>query len=363
MVEKKGQKPKQPSLLPVADQPKEIVSAMTNPMRRKLNRSGKVVSTKKKKEEEVEDRKEAEKATEKVTETGAETVAKPQSEEEKKAEKTEKVEKTGKTEKAAGSKMEAEQKERSETGRARRAKYEKLKKRVSELEPENFTKLYFILQKDGWFRAFGHSAIIFHYNFAPKIGVKSKLLEDKDYNYKIQGGVVNVRNMEKVEEGLNRLGMHVIKRDEQFLIFNLGRKYSLAEIQRLEEQKDREWSKVNAVALPKDSMPDLYKLLRELINKVYFKVKKMNEFDRAIMANKLAVRAADLIREYSLMAKGVGRSREEYLIYLRNSMDYMQGQLMAIAEIRAMTPEAIYQILYITQSIKRELLRWTKDKK
>lgn len=248
--------------------------------------------------------------------------------------------------------------EKDAAGRARRAEYLRLKSRVSELEPENYSKLYFIWQKGSWYRAFGHSAIIFHYDICPKLKRASKLLPDKDYGVRIRGGVVNVRDMDVLEQKLEEFGIHKIKSDNRFYIFNLGKKYTAAELEMFEQTRDREYAFINKVVVPDEIFPHLYKLIRQLQEKIYFVVASSDGYAKESFGIEVVQRMNQLTVNYSLMTKksqdSGGLSAEEYLYLVIKEMHWLQAMMGVATNVRILEVSKIMQILRESGKIIRE---------
>ena len=222
-------------------------------------------------------------------------------------------------------------------GEQRRKEYLSYKKRLAELEPNNYTKLYFIWQKGSWYRAFGHSAIIYHYEICPKLRRKSKLLDDKDFGLRIPGGVVNVSDIEILKEKLNELGIRFIDGDNTYCIFNLGKRYTQAELKYYEEARDREKASINMVILPKQVYPHLYKLCRELFATLYFVVAKMDKYAKSRLGNELVDRVNDVLLRYIMLSKEDGKwsemGVEEFLEYVAESMFWLQAKMSAVMQV------------------------------
>lgn len=249
-------------------------------------------------------------------------------------------------------------KTKEEEGRLRRAEYLRLKQRISEIEPTNYSKLYFIWQKGKWYRAFGHSAIIYHYDVCPKLKRKSKLLDDRDYGIRIPGGVINISDIEILEEKLEAVNIHKIKSDQRYYIFNLGQRYTDAEIKMFEKTKDRELASINQVVVPKEIFPHLYKLIRELQEKIYFSVAKMDRYAKDVFGTELVRRMNDVYVGYSLMVKSSSNSGglppEEYLKSVVKDMYWLQAQMGVATNMRVLEISKITQILRESGKIIRE---------
>ena len=136
-------------------------------------------------------------------------------------------------------------------GTAEREKYLKLKKFALEHEKENFSKLFIIHEKGEWWKMVGNSAIIFHYELAKRTGMRSKLLDDSDYDLKTEDGVVNIRNIYELDSKLESISIRPIEIKPEYRVYNIGKKYTVAEIENLRKAKELEWEKLIALSCRK----------------------------------------------------------------------------------------------------------------
>lgn len=151
------------------------------------------------------------------------------------------------------------------TANPERQRYMKLKKLAFAREGAPTSKVMMIRQKEGWFRFVGQSAVIFHYAIAPQIGYKSKLYEDKDYELPTAGGVVNIRDAELLCQMMAQHHFDIIKQEEDYCVFNAGKRYSLADLKAMMERKDKEWMSVNKMSLPFLSQPIFLPDISEIV--------------------------------------------------------------------------------------------------
>lgn len=237
--------------------------------------------------------------------------------------------------------------------------YKLYKRRVYELEPKNYTKLYFIRQHGNWFRAFGHSAIIYHYDICSKIHRRSKLLIDNDYTLRIPGGVVNVSDMDVLETKLNTAGYSLIVGNERCRVFNLGRRYTDAELKAMEEAREREIESINRVVEPKRIYPYLSRQLRQLFRDLYFALAKLDSYARHCVGEEIVHRALDLLTEYSLMASDCGQWRDkepvDFLEYADGEVHWIQSRVGFLMEIRVLEYRKITTLLETTGKLLREI--------
>lgn len=212
-----------------------------------------------------------------------------------------------------------------------------------------------IRQKEGWFRFVGQSAVIFHYAIAPQIGYKSKLYEDKDYELPTAGGVVNIRDAELLCQMMAQHHFDIIKQEEDYCVFNAGKRYSLADLKAMMERKDKEWMSVNKMFLPKDIFPSLFVLLRELLFTSYHTLRKVEGYAREMVADVIIEKEVGLVREYTLACNGAGLKESGYLEKVNAEMDWIKAQLTVLSIIQEIEPEKMGQLGLVIEKIKREI--------
>ena len=240
-------------------------------------------------------------------------------------------------------------------GTAEREKYLKLKKFALEHEKENFSKLFVIHEKGEWWKMVGNSAIIFHYELAKRTGMRSKLLDDSDFDIKSKDGIVNIKNIIDLDEKLNSISIHPLEIKPDYRVYNIGKKYAPSEIEMLKKTKELEWGRVNKVILPKTVFPEFYMSLRELLSRVYFSTRIFEPYVREIIGKPMVEKVAELIREYSFMTSGEGLDATEFLGLAEDSTKWIIAQMTIVSELRFMEPEKIYRILQSAEKVKRNI--------
>ena len=240
-------------------------------------------------------------------------------------------------------------------GQLRKKNYLKLKAYVLKVEPKNYSKLILLHEKDGWWKMFGHSALMFHYDVAKWINYPAKLLPDSDYDHRSEEGVVNIRDIFELDSRLAAVKINVLDMHSAYRTYNIGKKYSPGELEAFQKTKDLEEAKVNKIIIPKQTFPDLYTQLRDLTTKVYFTTRLFNTYARAVMGEPMLEAVVGAMREYSLFVHEVGMSREEYLQYVVDAMHKIEGLMAPVVELRLVPNQRIFQILKGTNRVIREV--------
>lgn len=246
---------------------------------------------------------------------------------------------------------------RREQGRVQREVYNKLKEFVATREDKALTKIIAIRQRENWFRFVGHSALIFYYDIAPKIGYKARWYKDDDYQCHLDGGFVNIKSISMLTSLMVQHHYDIVKQTENYVVFNAKQEFSLADIEMLQKNVNKEWDAVNKMFLPKDSMPVLYQLIRDLYQSVYFETRKMSGCARETVGNDLVRSVGGLIRDYVVTCNGEGVYGSEYFERLEERLNVINGQLACIATVHEMNVRTMSRIGYKVAEIGRELTR------
>lgn len=241
-------------------------------------------------------------------------------------------------------------------GREQKATYLQWKAFAIDREKQNYSKLFIIHEKGNWWKMVGHSAILFHYEVAKWIGMSSKLVPDTDYDHISEDGVVNIKDVYLLDKKLAANHINALDLKGEYRIYNIGKKFTEADIAALKKAKVLEWERINKIILPKEIFPTLEAGLRELTTKVYYATRSIDAPLRKVSGDIMLKEVSDLLTEYSLLAnKEGGLSQTDYLEQVAEGMATITARMSIIAELRALPEKKIYQILQIISKIKREL--------
>lgn len=253
--------------------------------------------------------------------------------------------------------LETKPKETPEMGRIYKQQYYDMKKTVLLREDHGTTRVVAIRQKPGWFRFLGKSALIFHYEIAPKINYHSKWYKDDDFKLQLKGGVVNIRDIDMLIKMMEQHNYAVINRSAAMVVFNAKKRYSLADLDALQGRVGEEWDRVNKVFVPKNSMPSLYRELRQLLYKIYMTTKRMDAFAREVIGNDLVKKAAKLNRDYIVTCNQTGLDKSGYFERVLKDLDDIRAQLACISTVRELDAKAMSNIGKAVENVRLEVSR------
>lgn len=243
----------------------------------------------------------------------------------------------------------------TEEGRKQKEQYRKIKAFALEREKENWSKLFVIHEKKNWWKMVGHSAVFFQYEVAKRAGMTTKLKEDTDYELKSEEGVINIKDVLELDDKLEKAGVQPVDIKKEYRIYNIGKKYTEGDLERLQKQKELEWAKVNKIVLPKEMFPLLFADEKELLERIYFSTKLIEGYIRDIIGEPMIERAVENIREYSLMTNGKGMDTKKYLDMVEENVRWITSQITIIAELRLLEPERIFKMLKSAEAVRRNV--------
>lgn len=230
------------------------------------------------------------------------------------------------------------------------------------LEEKNNSKLILFPSlagmDDEWYKMGGKSALFYKYFVGPRLKRKPVIRKDSDLRHRFRKGVVSVHWGERFIQDVQALGYKVQRLDYGIIVVQLDRVYSDKEIDEMLAKEREDGERVKRIVLPKENMPDLYGLIRELMRLLPPKIKKMDGAYRETLGNGLLYVVMDFTKVYFRMANGrMNRveAREKMLGY----MDDMAAYLTIVDEANLfdlVTRTRMGEILVdIRMTIKRRL--------
>ena len=172
--------------------------------------------------------------------------------------------------------------EQTEEGRKEKARYLEVKKEVMAHEPKNFGKLYLIKStgKGNYWKMFEHSALLYHYKVAPRIGRDSRIYPDTDREYKAEHGTVSTSNIDSFIKAVGILKTEVEFRTDEVVIIKLDVRYKKEDIIKLYNIEKEKIERINTLVVPERLLPQLQKKIKLLSTRIHECVRKMESATR-----------------------------------------------------------------------------------
>ena len=247
----------------------------------------------------------------------------------------------------------------SAAGRAAREAYVKLKHEVLQHEEENYQKIYVIKTKDGWFKMFAHSAVIYTGILAPRLGKKARLLPDTDYHDYCDQGVAMVKNLGELEVSLAMLGVVKEYDDKGVVVFRLKNRVEPEILEQYLRAEDVETKKIQRMLLPEVVFPALKQQLTGLARTTYHAVRDMTADAREMYGKRLTRTALVLLEDFWAVALGV-KDVEEFFGQADSSLQFLKAEVGVVNGIGLMKSKRVYAVLEAVSKAQRELVECSR---
>ena len=250
-------------------------------------------------------------------------------------------------------------KKRAEEGRKAKATYNKIKREVMEHEPENFSKLYLVKSPGGkgnFWKMFEHSALLYHYKIAPRIGRDSRIYPDSDHDFRASHGVVSISNLKSLIELLGIIKSKLEYQDDNLVIFKLDIKYPREDILKLYDIEEEKVKRINTLVVPDAKLPQLQKKIKILSIRIHECVRKMEESTRNVFG-------ASLDKDILWMHINVIQvqnnkdiiSLEEFFDGCETRLQAIKASTLVALELRIFTTDQIFHILDEVEGVREQL--------
>lgn len=171
-----------------------------------------------------------------------------------------------------------------------RQKYLERKKKLFELEKENYNRIIMMRGTRGFWMTGGHSAVILVNKIAPELKIRIALRRDTDFGEKFKEGVTTFKNLGFYKEKL-KLSEYVKleKEEDDFIFYKLVKKISATEYDVLKRSKEIRRQKLEGMIIKSVPMPTLNTKLSEVLRLTFkFYSKHSDALLRGFVVDKLA---------------------------------------------------------------------------
>lgn len=224
---------------------------------------------------------------------------------------------------------------KSMEGREKKKRYEAEKKKVKEIEKTNRSRIIAFRSTRDWWKIGGHSALIYYYRIAPRLGKDVNLMNDMDYFSTFSTGVISIRSIEEFEEELSKLGIKLEKETEAIKSFKLPKALSETELKKLKEQEKQKLEKVNKIVMSEDNEVDplMWAEIRELEKMSFGLYSKIKPGAREVFYEKMIDNMRTISAGYLSVTDKQNTQSKEILMIIRRVIKRM------LNDIRMLTNE------------------------
>lgn len=196
---------------------------------------------------------------------------------------------------------------REESGAVRK-RYRARKLLVKTMEESNYSKIiaFATYGETGFWKLIGHSAIYYAYHEAKRLKKDVELIRDTDFFGKDKNGFVAIPDIDRFGKSLEKLGVELTKEmdDPYIRVFDTGVKFSDADLKNMLRRKELLTEQINRMLVPEVSDPELYKTLRQILEKVCKCHKTTDPTMKQATYELLVAPAFHAHGSYILMARG-----------------------------------------------------------
>ena len=259
--------------------------------------------------------------------------------------------------------------------KAKKAQIEKVKDELKKLyadnkmmamqfEKNNYSCLLFLRSTHGYYKLFGHSALFYTYNVAPKLNLEVKLQSDGDYVAKSEDGFVSIRNFERVAERLRTMDIQKVRTKNQtgdFMVFKLPWVFTEDQLTDLIENNHFRMRNFNHVVMVDNIIPVLFIQLEELLKAIYENVRGMGgPIEREGFGYQLIEATTAMLHCYLDLANGL-ISKEDCFKQLRMKLNFIKYQVKLITDLKIWLPKTCARIGDIIIKIQEIIVRESRN--
>ena len=230
------------------------------------------------------------------------------------------------------------------TGDAARERYYDLKRRVLGWEKNNYTRLAVIKTGNGWYKMFGHSAIVFVCQIAKRLDIPAELVSDSDYEQTSDEPVYLFKDLAKLEGRLKTLKIFRSSSEDGVMVFDLGYKVDAADLVAMQKEDQLVRERANKLVLPKEIFPGYRNELRILLGSIYEIVRKQNGVARELCGNSMMLICSRMMENFIEAANGHA-DMKQYMKTSVKDLRRIDAKLFVMSELRLETDNKIYNTM------------------
>lgn len=243
----------------------------------------------------------------------------------------------------------------------RRKIYLEDKKRLLELEKDNYTQLMLLKTHDGWWKMFGHSAVIYAKYVAPKTGVKAKLHLDTDYQVVSEEGYVSIDDLKTFEHRVKPVGVYLLSEKERGAVFELGIRISEEDYITMLEEERMLIERANKLLMPVENLSELADAINKTMTVVHTATRKADGVVRELVMMDMDKALLNMQVKTTRMATGTLKM-ETGFSELTDIMAMLNAMMVTELKMRLVQPKTLYDMSYaifnLQKKLEREIAKW-----
>lgn len=225
--------------------------------------------------------------------------------------------------------------------------YAENKNSLLEFEKTNYNYLVLISSTHGFYKMFGHSALFYAENIAPKLKLEATLRADHDFCIKSDTGATSIKNLENLTENLKTLNIVRLKTKNKtgdFIVYKLPWIFTADQVEKLKENNQLKIAKFNHLALVEDSTPVLFVQLTELLKTTYENTRTMpGPIERKIFGESMLLSIKNATIAY--IKYGNGKINYKTTIStIKAELENLKYHLKIVADLKIWGPKTYQRI-------------------
>ena len=171
-----------------------------------------------------------------------------------------------------------------------RKEYFERKKKLAEVEKNNFERIIIMRATRGYWMAGGHTAIILANKVAPVLKLRVAIRKDTDFDVKFKHGIIVFRNVDFYKRKFDGADFLTLEKEtEDFISYRLKERVPEEEYELLAKAREVRRQKLESMIVKSIPMPKLHMRMTEVLKTTYkFYQKRTDVAARAFIVDKFA---------------------------------------------------------------------------
>ncbi len=231
------------------------------------------------------------------------------------------------------------------------------KRRLLKDEETNYDKLYVLRTHDGWWKMFGHSALIYkHVVCKDMFKTDVKLLPDTDYYVTSSEGYVSITSIHELEKRLKRRKIYALTAKPRGWIFELGFKVTEQDLNLMRNEEEMQIERANALIATYSNLAPMNQKVKEVVRELYSQMRLMDGVARDAFGNEMIAEAIKLKMMTVRTQRGT-MSEEEYFKQAYSIAEDLYGHMSNIIDLRLLSSKKIFTLTQAIVQLEKQIDR------
>lgn len=240
----------------------------------------------------------------------------------------------------------------------------KIKTHALAFEETNFNSLQFVKTSNGYYKLFGHSALIFKGEIADILKYTVNLRDDDGALPISRDGQISFKGIENLTSKLESNGFKMDKTlsNEKFIYFKLLKEYTEKDIEKIRKDIAEEKDSIRKVIIPKNPFPTFYTHVEDLNRMIYENTRKFQAPANSVISTKLFDSSNSILNYYLLYANSK-MDFEDFYSKCSAKLCFIKYQMKNVENLKLIHARNIKRILHETIYLEKSLKLLYRNKK